>query len=170
MFLVRKMNRAKWEKKEGLAEKEIPADAATNDLRTADNALSFWRCEDGGEQALLHTVLALVAAYERLDKIDIVWLSEEAFQEDGLGLRQTDGRTPVKSLVECHVDVHRLDYERLGRVARRVVESIEAGRFRRPTRARVRDVLAQAIDAGWVDPKDLKEKLRKEVVPGSGSG
>ena len=38
------ITRPKWQPKDGLALDEIPADAITADLRTANNALSFWQC------------------------------------------------------------------------------------------------------------------------------
>ncbi|HVQ74450.1 MAG TPA: hypothetical protein VMT79_02820 [Candidatus Binatia bacterium] len=39
--LVRKVTRAKWERREELGQGEIPSDAISADLRTTDNALSF---------------------------------------------------------------------------------------------------------------------------------
>ena len=38
-YLVRKVTRAKWDRRDGLAENEIPADAVTSDLRTTNNLM-----------------------------------------------------------------------------------------------------------------------------------
>ena len=42
MFLARKISRAKWPATRELSVSEIPADAVTGDLRTQNNALSFF--------------------------------------------------------------------------------------------------------------------------------
>ena len=164
MFLARKISRAKWEPTHGVAEGEIPADAVTADLRTSQNTISTWSCGSGEEHEVFDAALALAAGYERLDKIDVVWLSDKDLQDDGLSLRPTPGRTPVKELVDRHVDIHRLDLDRLGRLARRVMTAIETGRVLRLTRKRVRDLLAQAVKEGRVRLNDLKQRLQEEVA------
>ena len=45
MFLARSIQRSKWPVKIEVTLDEIPADAITGDLRTSDNALSFWHCD-----------------------------------------------------------------------------------------------------------------------------
>ncbi len=72
MYLVRKINHAKWERTNGLAPGGIPADAVTVDLRTMNNSLSFWRYTGDHYEGLCEAVLALAAGFERLDKADVV--------------------------------------------------------------------------------------------------
>lgn len=78
MFLARKITRAKWTHKRGqLAKGEIAADAVTADLRTQDNALSFWRCPAEARDDIEKAALAIAATRDRVDKIEIVWLTED---------------------------------------------------------------------------------------------
>ncbi len=131
MFLARKVSLAKWSKKSELEVGEIPADAVTADLRTQDNKLSFWRCGDAEGIEINEAVLALSAAGTRVDKIDVVWLAADDLQNDGQTLQDTKGRTPVFELAKLHVDVCRLDYIRLGKVAQRIVTALKEEQYLR---------------------------------------
>ena len=82
MFLARKISLAKRSKKSELEVGEIPADAVTADLRTQDNKLSFWRCGDGKRVEIEEAALAIAAAWESVDKIDVVWLAADELRSD----------------------------------------------------------------------------------------
>ena len=135
----------------------------TGDLRTQKDTLSFWRCRTGANVDIEDAVLAIAAAGERLDKLDIVWLADNELQADGHILKDTEGRTPVADLSEKHVDICKLDYVRLGNVAQRVAAAIEEQRFRRLTKARVRGLLVAAVQQGRIIPDQLADRLRAEI-------
>lgn len=164
MFLARKIKLAKWETRQELSAGEISADAVTSDLRTEDNSLSFWQCGVGADSEVAEAVLAMAAAGNRVEKLDVVWVSRDELQADGQTLSDTHGRTPVAGLVRLHVDVSRLDYERLGRVARRIVISIEEERCLRITKTRIKSLLDAAVKQGRIDPNDLSDHIRKELT------
>lgn len=75
MFLARKITRAKWDTGQGLSAGEISADAVTSDLRTKENTLSFWNCRTETNGDVEDAVLAIAAAGDRLDRLDVVWLA-----------------------------------------------------------------------------------------------
>ena len=108
-------------------------------------------------------MLAIAAAGERLDKLDIVWLADNELQADGHTLKDTKGRTPVAGLSEKHVDICKLDYVRLGKMAQRVVAAIEDQRCRRLTKARVKGLLVAAVQQGRIIPDELVDGLRAEI-------
>ncbi|TVR63975.1 MAG: hypothetical protein EA420_06150 [Candidatus Competibacteraceae bacterium] len=85
-YLARKITRPKWESREGFAAGEIPADAVTADLRTTGNTLSFWTCEPPPDDGIRAVVLALATGADRLDRMDLVWVEEEAFRANGIAL------------------------------------------------------------------------------------
>ena len=172
MMLARGITRFKWEKGERLAAGELPADAVTGDLRTRDNRLSFWRCAQNGQDRFEDAAMAIAAARDDLDKVEIVLVDDEELREDGQTLEDSGGNTPVSEMVERHVDVCRLDHVRLGRVARRVARAIRRDDDRRFTRARVRRLLASGVRSNRLELADLREKLRSEVhksLVGSGA-
>ena len=163
MFLARMITRSKWEPKSGIESGEISADAVTGDLRTQDNALSFWRCGSGTGNDLEDTVLAIAAGRTDIAKVELVWLDAEDLQSDGQTMKDSHGRTPVRELAHLHVDLCRLDFERLGRVARRVDSALNEERYRRLTRVGVKDLLENAVRSGRIDINDLQDKVRNEI-------
>ena len=163
MFLARKITRAKWETKQELSAEEISADAVTGDLRTQGNSLSFWQCGIGEQSEVEEAALAIASAGDRVDRLDLVWLDDDELRADGQTLKNTAGRTPVAELAKRHVDVYRLDYVRLGKVARRVVTAIEGDRYRRLTKARVKKLLAAVVGQGRIDLGNLRKNVRAEV-------
>ncbi len=164
MFLARKITRAKWTHKKGqLAKGEIAADAVTADLRTRDNSLSFWRCSTETTDDLEKAALAIAAARDRVDKIEIVWLAEDELLDTGQYLKNTDGQTPVLELTRLHVDVCRLDYVRLGKVAHHIINAIEKKRYRRLSRRCVTDLLVAAVRQERVEISRLQKGVQAVV-------
>ncbi len=162
MFVARRISLAKWPQHPRQCA-SISADAVTGDLRTQGNALSFWRCKTGEDGDIDQAVLAIAAASQRLDKIDIVWLADEEMQADGQIVMKTLGRTPITDLAGMHVDIRELDYHRLGKVAQRVAAAIEENRYRRVSKARARELLASAVQQKRVLIGALADKLRREI-------
>jgi hypothetical protein len=156
-ILTRKISRSKWEHKDGFGPDEICSDAVTSDLRTTDNALSFWRCE------VDEAALALAATLERPDKLDIAWMTEDAVREEGLLIAPTDGRTPVESLVKSHVDVERLDLVRLSKVAHLVAKAVRDLQCKRLTKNEVVSILADAVQRNILELNMLADLLRDAV-------
>ena len=167
MFLARKISLSKWEKSKwaenGFPDGEIPADTITADLRTKDNTLSFWQCGEGESGELDDAALALATAADRVDKIDIVWVSEDDLSTDGQRSVRTEGRTHVTELIERHVDITSLDHVRLGRLAHRIAVAIEEGRYRRLKRREVAELLTTAVLQCRVELARLDKRIQAEV-------
>lgn len=163
MYLARKVTLRKWDASQDLAEGEISADAITADLRTRDNALSLWQCESPSQEESEDAVLALAASGDRIDKMDLVWLTSDVLQADSQQYDQTDGGTQVADLAERHFDVKRLDYVRLGKIAGRVVEAIEQDQYCRFNKSSVKNLLLSAVRKNRVGLDSLKDKVKKEL-------
>jgi hypothetical protein len=163
-ILARKIARAKWEQNPELGDGEIAADAVTGDLRTTGNALSLWRCASSAEDDLKRAVLALAAAADRPDKLDIVYFDEVAVREAGLAIQNTPGNTPVASLREHHVDVKRLDILRLGTMARLVAQALRADAALRMTSREVVELVVHAVRTGLLPVEDLKDQMKTKVA------
>lgn len=163
-WLVRKFSLSKWERFEDLATEEIAADAITADLRTSANSLSCWRCETSGDADVRCAALAVAAAGQKLDRVDVVVVEESALTLAGLDVRSTPGKTPVRDLRARHVDVVRLDHVRLGRVARIMRAGIDSQRFVRMTRDEVLALVVGAVQAQRIAMSDLSEDLRRAVA------
>lgn len=161
--LARKIARAKWEPKPGLAAGEIAADAVTADLKTTDNTLSFWRCPTAGPDDVKRAMLALAANAERLDRLDVVYVQETAINDAGLTMFDTLGDTPVVSLRGLHVDIARLDLARLGSVARMVGDAHRTNATLSMTKKEVLDLVVGAVREQLVAIQDLKGEMKAKV-------
>ena len=161
--LARKIARAKWDAKPELGDDAIAADAVTVDLKTTGNTLSFWRCESSSADDLKRASLALAAAAERPDRLDIVYIDERAVSTGDLATNNTPGNTPVASLREHHVDIEKLDLLRLGKVAQMVASAHRSNASHSMTRKQVIHLVAQAVRDGLVKLDDLQDKMKTEV-------
>ena len=162
-YLARKVSRAKWEPCEYITQGGIRADAITGCLRTKDDTLSLWQCQNI-EDDITEVVLALSTAMERLDTINIVLLDRENLGSNGVSLQETPGNTPVAELCSRHIDIVNLDMSRLCIVANHVASKIrnnaDCYTF---TKTQIRKLLCKAIQEQRLKIDDLKNKLKTEV-------
>ena len=107
--------------------------------------------------------MAIAAARDSVDKIEIVWLAEDELRDDGQYLEDTKGQTPVLELTGLHVDVCRLDYVRLGNVADHIIRAIEKKRYRRLSKRCVTNLLATAVKQKQVKIACLPDKVQMAV-------
>ena len=162
-YLARKITRAKWDARGDFAAGEIPADAVTADLRTSGNTLSFWKLELLGNDEICRTALALATAAERIDPMDLVWVHEEIVTANGIILNPSAGRTPVAALREDHVDMEKLDLDRLSSVATFIRDALALDQHKRFTRTELIGVIAEAVSNDLLSLDDLQPKVRKEI-------
>ena len=160
-LLVRKINRAKWMQNDILCGEEVSADAITNCMKTKGNALSTWQISDQNEIA--DAVLAIVSFHEHLDTIDVVCLNPSCLEKVGVKFQPTQVNTPVKDLIERHVDICNLTYRSLGIVAEQIVNVIREDKVVRYTKGSIRKLLKTAIDLGRIEIGDLHNSIYNEL-------
>jgi len=162
-YLARKITRAKWARKDGLDGTAIPADAVTADLRTSSNNLSLWKCSAVDDDELKMIALALASGAERIDKIELVLLEENSLVTNGIAVTPTEGRTPIESLQNEHVDAVGLDYTKLGTIAEQVENSLRQKQYKRFTEKSVRKILTAALEDGRLELEDLADGVRAKI-------
>lgn len=163
-FLLRMVQRQKWEPTQDLGLNEIAADAVTADLRTTRNSLSFWRGDDDSA-AVEQVALAVATSRDKLDRIDIAWMPENLFDECTLPLEASKGVTPIQSLRSRHVDVIRLDVSRLGTVAAIVQQGVRNGQCRRFSKAQVSELVKKAVENDLVRLESLPSGIQQGIAP-----
>ena len=159
-LLVRKISKSKWTSGDTVPE-DIQADAITGCLRTHGNKLSVWAIQD--ESSIDEAFLALVAAGDRLDTIDVVQMNFEELQKDGFRCARTKGRTPVEDLVDTHLDICDLSYGKLGVIACYIANMVRNGKQVRRTVGELKEILRTAIAEGRLSEEELKEDIRKKL-------
>ena len=163
LYLARKIARAKWEKKDGLEPGDIPADAVTIDLRTTNNALSFWEFDSPPDDGIRAAALAIASGADRLDRLDIAWLNRDNISNEGISIRSSEGRTPVGYLRNTHVDVEKLDLGRLGKVSYCIHNALDKAQFRRFTKKEIISMVLDAVAKGLVSLNELDPKVQEEI-------
>lgn len=160
-YLVRKITMAKWSITDEPA--PINADAITQCLKTSGNTLSFWRINTPDDIA--QGVLAIAAANDRLDTIDIVLIEEKHFLDKGIEIRETPGQTVCADLVDTHRDLAGLNITHLGFVSEAIAEQIRLGNTKRYTLTKLRELIHDAMATGLIRYDLLSEGIRKKVTP-----
>ncbi len=149
MKLARKITRAKWQASLALRIDEVPTRCPRgySELR----ATPLWDAEDGSPLPLEQVALAVAAAGDHLERLDIAWLPRNTLVSAGITLKATTGNTPVQSLRERHVDAKDLDSTRLVKIAAVLFESASR-RWKRLTKLEVKKLIQDAIDSNLPRP------------------
>lgn len=166
-YLARKIQRGKWETKPYITLEEIRADALTGGcLRTSDDNLSLWQCEDSRED-VEEIALALASCMDQIEGIHIVLLKKELFENGGFSLDSSEGKTPVDDLCTRHIDVTKLTMTKICKIAEHVKSALAGpSQFYPFTRAQIKEILCKAIKHGRINLEILgkrQQKLKIEI-------
>lgn len=158
--LVRKINKSKWLQVDIFTDYDVSADAITNCLKTTKNTLSVWSIED--DNFIESAVLAIVASQDRLETIDVVILEESILEKD-ITIIESDGLTPVLSLVKSHRDLGELTFAKLEIIKNHIVDRIRSEKCIRYTKGKTKQILLKAIDEGILKIDDLNESMKSKI-------
>jgi hypothetical protein len=161
MFLIRKINEAKWFQIEIMEDNDVSADAITNCLKTTKNTLSVWHIENNND--INKAVLAIASSLEHIETIDIVVLTTESLREYDISIIASSGNTPIESLKEIHRDLSELTFSKLGHIKEHIVERIRNDNLKRYTKGKLKKILLEAIDKGILEFKDLNNSVRNKL-------
>lgn len=121
-FYVRKIARAKWSLLDSSAEKVIDnyrADAIANDMRTTNNALSFWKTNSLDSVDFEPIVIINSLLGDNIKTIDLLCIPEELLSD--FNMIQEDGDTIVYKYRNLHYNLSSLTIKRLVDFSRDVV-------------------------------------------------
>ncbi len=161
-FYIRKISPAKWPQKgENIAVDHVRADAITGDIRTTQDTISLWRTDT--EEELPQAVLALASGGDQMVTQNVLLIPEEMLLKYGFALDETDGNTPVDSLVKTHRDIINVNYASLGKIAQLTMEAINADAIRTVTKKEVKKLIVNAYKNGEINRDRLKDRMRQEI-------
>ncbi|MGH8726802.1 MAG: hypothetical protein ACREV9_01290 [Burkholderiales bacterium] len=161
-WLIHKISRAKWEPTLGL--NRISADAVTVDLKTKNNELSLWKIASQEKTELEKVATALAASGQRVDPIDLAWVTVKDIRSQKIRLQDSPGNTAAVAYKNLHVDAKELDLAALRAIARVIARDIrQNGHFKRFTRAEVKRLLQSGLADGTIDLNLLKPGIRTEL-------
>lgn len=156
-YLVRKISRSKWADCDMSTDQVVTADAVTNCLKTTKNTLSVWFA--AREEDIATAKLALLAALERFDSVDLVVLRLDDVLDENLELIESDGLTAAKSLVTLHRDIATLSLVELEKVAKLVQRKIVEKKTERVMKNNFQQIIKSAVADGIIKKDDLPQKM-----------
>ncbi|MBU1261124.1 MAG: hypothetical protein KJ757_01240 [Planctomycetes bacterium] len=160
-FLVRKIDRSKWDQRNIIDGEQPSADAITNCMRTTLNTLSLWLINDVNERE--EAVLAIASNFTNLAAIDILLIDRALIEKRKLTLVTKPGLTLYSDFKNQHLNVTNLDYPSLGVMAEVIVESIRQKRHKRFRERELIEILTNAVRAGKVKWSELKPDVQKKI-------
>ena len=165
MLLARKVRLSKWEwgERPALSTEEARQSAIEADLRSTDNALSFWRCLSNREPEAREVALAIAAAGDYLQKIQLALVPEESVIQLGLEVAPTPGLTPVADLVESHVTVRFSAESQRRALAHEIRDAVVRGDCHSFPKSVVREMLNEGIRSGRVSLREMSDSLRAKL-------
>lgn len=170
-YYVRKISRAKWNfdllnSHKDSAYQYVRADAITSCLRTTSDKLSVWKVNQKGDSAQenIEEALPLILGFEKLDTIDIVYLSEKDIYEMGLTCEHSplDANVNKESLKEMHYNIDVGNYEGLGKFAQLVLKSGET--HKRLKKSDIREKLKELLRSQKIIEEDMSQQLYLKVM------
>ncbi|WP_226926399.1 hypothetical protein [Klebsiella aerogenes] len=166
-FLLRKFSYPKWEKNKGLTPDEFSADSITGCTRTTANKLSVWTSEttDFESDYVEKLIVALATTMPAPATIDLVWLKEEWFNENGITLEKNSGDTKYESVNNLHRDIAKLNHKLLAMVGSHMLEQLDgAGNYLRVNKRELIRLVVKWMEAeGEFNIDDLEEKWQEKL-------
>jgi len=162
-FLARSVSSAKWKERDIGGRVTVPAEGMTYDLRVTEDCLSFWACDPSHPLSLEQVVLALAATRDTVDKLDLVWIDEDAIKNIPLRVVQTQGDTPAQLLRDRHRDVADIDLGGVCQLAQDMARAVNGAQTKRWSKAQVRTILQNAAAQNSLDMNAVREKIRIEI-------
>ena len=161
-ILVRKISRGKWPTE--IREKNEFDGDTISDLRTTSNTLSLWRIKSEEDMESAFLALSASSKSETIEKIDVVWISEETLRKNGLTLVDDMGDTVVDDLANTHCDVANVTYKTLGDLAVIIAEEvINNNHCKRLTASKVKRILAKAYSERRIAEEKCTPEMLNEI-------
>jgi len=162
MYLIRKINKAKWFQINIFDDDDVSADAITNCLKTTRNTLSVWNIES--EDDVDKAVLAIVSSQDHIETIDVVVLNAEKIEEYEINIIASSGNTPIEEYRNLHRDLAELTFSKLGKIKDHIVERIRNDKIKRYTKGKLKKMLLEAIKSGKLKLDDLNDSIQNKLI------
>jgi hypothetical protein len=163
VFLARGVNAGKWKKRKIGQVFRVPAEGLTKDFRVEEDCLSFWTCDPTQPSSLDDVVLAVAVTRQTVDRLDLVWLEEEAIIATRAKVVETLGETPARTVRDRHRDVANFGLTGVSKLAHAVAKAVNGTQTKRWTKKQVLEIIDNAVRNNALDldglSADIKEKI-----------
>ena len=155
---LRSIRQSRWNTPDWLAPSpnQIQADAL-KDLNTKSNLLSVYLAES--PQDIDHITIALAATRENVQNLEYALFNDATFQDIGIAISQSPGRTPDWTVNQLHYDLGKLTATQILAVATTVAK----GEIRRKQSKDIGRGLRTAIKNGALDTGTINQTLLAKI-------
>ena len=155
---LRSIRQSRWKKPEWLdpGSGEIKADALL-DLQTSNNLLSVYRVES--EHDINRITVALAATRDNLQNVGYAVFDDREFQNTGIAIVPSPGKTPDCRVNELHHDIGALTVGQTAALAAIIIK----GELGRRLLSAIRSDMKQAIKSGVLDDTAIKEQILRKL-------
>ena len=156
-FLLRTINKRRWDKKAWLKEGKAQANAL-GDLQTRGNRLSFWHVDDN-KSNLCQVVSAIAAGRDVPEKFDYAIFNQNLLKKSDIEIEQTAGDSFHKEADEhWHRDTANLSAENVAEIANIIMKH---GMKDRIAASDVVKLVKKEGKSGAIDVNAAKERLKE---------
>lgn len=162
-YLVRMLERQKWEEVQLDYVEQTPADAITSELRTRANTLSLWLID--GISDIHNAIITLATGRNKITRLDVILIEESEINNSELMYENSpqSGDSIIDKFNEYHYDLVDMNYEKLGYFCKIIIRNLnDPMKCIRYDKAQVSDILYDGFVKGMFQLDDLNEKLKKD--------
>lgn len=166
-MLMRKISMNRWHRNSSPFQRaeDVEMDTITRDLKTTDNALSFWSYDD--DEGFYDAVVAFASNMDRTEKLHFLLVEEQELNNRAIPWRLSAGVTKFHGYKDRHVDAGAFDYGNLREVLELILncfKSEERERIRLVDRQTLKKALKRALQDGKIKIEELSQKMAAELI------
>ena len=142
----------------------VPADFLGQELRTSQNTLSVWRCENMDDIGYQNAIKAALFASSDIIATQFIVLDSEMLKAAGIKTQDVEGKTSYAGLSELHTDLCELTYEKIGILLQIYQKASNLqGRIPKIEKKDFQDFVIEAHQNKLLDESGMDDKFRKAV-------
>ena len=166
MYYVRKMSKPTnlYKIKEAKDIATVHADFLGQELRTSQNTLSVWRCENMDDVGYQNAIKAALFASSDIIATQLIVLDSEMLEAAGIKTEDVQGKTSYVGLNNLHTDLCELTYEKIGILLDLYRKTINLqDRIPKVEKKDFQDFVVDAHRNNLLDESGMDEKFKKAV-------
>lgn len=166
-FLVHKITSSLWadQSKDIISiehYKELSADGVTQDLKSSNNAISFWEIEDLSE--LNDISISILTGRDEVKDLTVVAIPKSTIVEH-FEIEQSEGDTLYLKYKNKHYDLINMNYEKLGSLIKLIIDAIsEENTYYDMIFNQEGEYIWQLVESKKIQIDNPKSKLLKKLT------
>ncbi len=160
-YYVRGIVRSKWPSIGPYECKNFQADSIFHELKTDNNALSFWKIENPKEIDKVAAILACSKGH--IDTLDLLYIDESLILEENFICDDKEGDTIFKCYKAMHHNIVNLSMGSLERLCLLMLKSIELDQWHRYRTRELKQLVRYELEKENITNSDLPQNILSKI-------